>query len=170
MCCIIYSEKCSSKQKWILRKVSQHNLNCFNMRDYNRITKPTPEQYCAYCGKKLERKRINGRLEDLGAFKRRLYCGRDCMRRGFVKRDAASQKWGESHHSARKIIYLIEQREKVCELCGSTRNIDVHHKDCNYQNNESDNLMLVCRSCHMKIHRNKMFIETEDENQQLSLF
>lgn len=40
-------------------------------------------------------------------------------------------------------------------ICGSTKNIDVHHKDGNYQNNSSENLMIVCRSCHMMLHRPK---------------
>lgn len=123
------------------------------MRDYSKLMKPTPVKYCAYCGAKLERKIYNGRREDLTAFNRRKYCGFECMKRAFVKKDATNQNWGESHHSARKIVYLIEDREKVCEICGSTKNVDIHHKDGNHHNNESDNLMLVCRSCHMKLHR-----------------
>lgn len=123
------------------------------MKGQSKLIKPTPEKYCAYCGKKLERHRYNGRLEDLSAFKRRKYCNQDCMRKAFVKKDAAEQGNGEAHASARKIAYLIEEREKVCEMCGSTKNVDIHHKDHNYNNNSSDNLMLVCRSCHMKLHR-----------------
>lgn len=145
------------------------------MRDYSCITKKTPEKYCSFCGKKMERKRINGRLEDLGVFKRRKYCGMECMRKSFVKTKGEDQSWGPAHHSARKIVYLIYNMEKKCEICGSDKNIDVHHKDCNPNNNDRSNLMLVCRSCHMKIHRRKMFIETgpdkqEDTPQQLSLF
>jgi len=125
------------------------------MRDYSKLTKPTPEKYCAYCGKKLERKRYNGVLEDLTAFNRRKYCDFGCMRRAYVKKDASEQSWSEAHGSARKIVYLIEDREKICEICGSIGNIDIHHKDFNHQNNNPDNLMLVCRSCHMKIHNPK---------------
>ena len=47
--------------------------------------KPTPEKYCSSCGKKLERKRFNGRLEDYGVFLRRKYCGRECASIGFRK-------------------------------------------------------------------------------------
>ena len=123
------------------------------MRDYSKLTKPTPDNYCAYCGKKMERKRINGRLEDLGAFKRRKYCDRMCMRKAFVKKDASLQENGQAHQSAKKIGYLIGNRERVCEICGSTRSIDVHHKDHDFHNNSPENLMVLCRSCHMKIHR-----------------
>lgn len=36
------------------------------------------EKYCLYCGKKLTRKRFNGRLEDFTAFKKRKCCNVDC--------------------------------------------------------------------------------------------
>lgn len=124
------------------------------MRDYSKLTKPTPDHFCAYCGKKMERKRFpKGKPESIKLFLRRKYCDRECMRRAFVKQDAKNQRYGESHHSARKITYLIQGKEKVCEICGSTKSIDVHHKDGDYNNNNVDNLMIVCRSCHMKIHR-----------------
>lgn len=125
------------------------------MRDYSKIRKPTPVRYCSYCGMLLERKRINGRIEDLGVFKRRKYCNRECMRRAFVKTNGASQECGPAHHSARRIAYLINKKDKVCEICGSTNNIDIHHKDGNYHNNDENNLMIVCRSCHCKLHRPK---------------
>ena len=125
------------------------------MRDYSKITKPTPIKYCQYCGKKLERKRYNNRLEDSSVFMRRKYCGVECMRRAFVKKDGSEQNYGEAHHSARKITYLIMNKQKVCEICGETKNIDVHHKDYNYNNNSPQNLMLVCRRCHLKLHRKK---------------
>lgn len=137
-------------------KIKHHdNLAYSEMRDYNKITKPTPQKYCTYCGALLERKRYNGRLEDLSTFNRRKYCGRECMKRAFVKKDATNQNWEDSHHSARMIAYMIEEREKVCEICGSKQNVDVHHKDGNYRNNTSKNLVLVCRSCHNKLHRQK---------------
>lgn len=118
-------------------------------------TKPTPEKYCEYCGKKLERKRFGkkGKIESITQFLNRKYCDFDCMRKGFVIKDGTHQSNGPAHASARKIVNLIENREKVCELCGSTKNVDIHHKDHNFNNNSSENLMLVCRSCHMKLHR-----------------
>lgn len=124
------------------------------MRDYTKITKPTPEKYCEYCGAKLERKRYGKRIEDYNVFLRRKYCNRDCMRKSYVKKDGG-QLYTPAHKSAREIMYLIGQREKVCELCGATKSIDVHHKDGDYKNNSLDNLMIVCRSCHMKLHHPK---------------
>lgn len=119
------------------------------------LQKPTPIKYCAYCGQKLERVRYPSKLEDLGAFKRRKYCSRECMKRAFVETDGTNQRNNDAHASARKIAYLIEEREKVCSICGSTRNVDIHHKDGNYHNNSSDNLIALCRSCHNKEHHKK---------------
>ena len=115
--------------------------------------KPTPIKYCEYCGKKLERKDYGRRLEDLGVFKKRKYCNIDCMKKAFIKQGKNNQGYSPAHHTARKIIYTIYNKEYKCEKCGSTKNVDVHHIDGDYTNNNSDNLMLLCRSCHNKIHR-----------------
>lgn len=124
-------------------------------RDYSEQIRPDPEKHCEYCGRLMHRQRMNGsgRLEDMAAFMRRKYCSRVCMRKAFVRTDG-QQLYGDAHASARAITYLLEGREKVCEICGSTKSIDVHHRDGNHNNNAAENLMVVCRSCHMKIHRN----------------
>ena len=117
--------------------------------------KETPERCCQYCGAKLERKRLpNGDLEYLFHFNRRKYCNRDCMKKSYLKADNKKQKWGPAHHTARKINELILCKGK-CEICGSTQKLDVHHKDENASNNALDNLQVLCRSCHMKIHKSK---------------
>jgi hypothetical protein len=126
------------------------------MRNYDSQKKPTPEHYCAYCGKQMERKRFpNGKVESIKLFLRRKYCNRDCMRKAFVKDGDFSQEWRPAHQTATKVAYIINGKGKVCQLCGATKNVDVHHIDGNYQNNTPDNLMIVCRSCHMKLHNKK---------------
>ena len=118
------------------------------------VTSKLKERVCPYCGKTLKRKQYsNGQWESDLQFSIRKYCDRECMKRAFVERNGANQDYSSAHHSSRKIVYLIDERKRVCELCGSTKNIDVHHKDGNFQNNSQDNLVTVCRSCHMKIHR-----------------
>ena len=117
--------------------------------------KPTPVKYCEYCGEKIERRQYTRKKEDLTVFAKRKYCSRECMRKAYIKKDGSSQLYSPAHHSSRKIAYLINQKERVCEICGSAQNIDVHHKDGDFHNNTSDNLLVVCRSCHMKLHRPK---------------
>ena len=112
------------------------------------------EKYCEYCGKQLERKRFNGRLEDFTVFKNRKYCNRECMKRAFLKIGENKQTYSNAHTTARKINDLILHKE-VCEICGSDTNLDIHHIDGNWQNNNLDNLMCLCRSCHTKYERNK---------------
>ena len=112
------------------------------------------DKYCEYCGNKLERKRFNGRLEDFTVFKNRKYCNRECMQKAYLKIGEHNQNWSNAHTTARKINELILHKE-VCELCGSEINLDIHHIDGNWQNNNLDNLMCLCRSCHTKYERNK---------------
>ena len=113
------------------------------------------DKNCEYCGKQLERKRFNGRLEDFTVFSNRKYCNRECMRKDWVKiGDNHNQTYSNAHTTARKINELILHKE-MCELCGSDTNLDIHHIDGNWQNNNLDNLMCLCRSCHTKYERNK---------------
>lgn len=120
-----------------------------------RKAKETPLQYCTYCGTKLERKVFaQGRLEDLSVFRKRKYCNRACMRKDWLKAEKGDQTYRNAHTTAQKINELILQKDS-CELCGQQNNIDVHHIDGDYQNNDPSNLQVLCRSCHMKEHRKK---------------
>mgnify|MGYP001559215970 CR=1 FL=1 len=55
-------------------------------------------------------------------------------------------------------VELVKQLREVgnntCSICGcSPKKALVHHKDTNHFNQDSDNLQLVCSSCHVKLHR-----------------
>lgn len=114
--------------------------------------KPTPERYCEYCGKKLERKRLpNGDLEYLIHFNRRKFCDRLCMAKAFDERPVKDNpQWTTAHYHARKIVPAGS-----CERCGSPNASDVHHKDGDWTNNNPDNLERLCRSCHNLEHRRR---------------
>lgn len=104
-----------------------------------RKAKPDPEKFCAECGTRMNRKRINGRLEDLGAFLRRRYCDRICMARAQLSGDPSS-------------TYLKRFRKDCCEECGSTSRIGVHHIDGDRTNNSPENLRTLCPTCHTAWH------------------
>lgn len=39
-----------------------------------------------------------------------------------------------------------------CEICGSKKNLEVHHIDLDSKNNDDSNLIKLCSSCHHKVH------------------
>lgn len=105
--------------------------------------KQDPEKFCLVCGQRMERKRFNGRLEDMGRFKQRKYCSPECF-------GIASQKPDASLAAARKrSVKFLGGR---CEICGTTQNLQAHHKDMNPWNNTPENIMTLCGSCHTKFH------------------
>ena len=65
-----------------------------------------------------------------------------------------------------------------CQVCGSTEKLCVHHKDKtgwnkprSEKNNDMSNLILLCSSCHTKIHRNGEFPNSKgDPNCDLNSF
>lgn len=39
-----------------------------------------------------------------------------------------------------------------CEICGSTDNLVVHHRNHNHEDNRVENLQVLCKKCHQKHH------------------
>lgn len=89
------------------------------------------------------------------------YCCRLCTNRGIA---ADNKKWkrfcgskhpywkgGTSSNYYRKLFH--DFLPKKCEKCSSERYLVVHHIDEDSTNNKIENLMVVCRSCHQKIHK-----------------
>lgn len=118
--------------------------------------KPTPERYCVYCGQKLERKVFpNGRHEDMAIFLKRKYCDRICMRKAYLKQGLQERHTVSNARATARSMNELIMKKIACEICGKTGRLDVHHKDKNTSNNSVENLMVVCRSCHNRIHRPK---------------
>jgi hypothetical protein len=40
---------------------------------------------------------------------------------------------------------------KKCQICGNDKELEIHHKDKNIRNNDINNLIKLCRRCHMLI-------------------
>jgi len=47
--------------------------------------------------------------------------------------------------------FIRERDNFTCQICNNF-GLEVHHKDCNKNNNNQDNLTILCKSCHMKLH------------------
>lgn len=100
-----------------------------------------PEKSCGRCGTEFQRKTFNGRLEDLGVFKRRKYCSLSCAN----TKDRPSH-WETYHWRARK------HRKPSCEACGLTERLHVHHVDGNHENSDPTNYQTLCVYCHGFLH------------------
>ena len=113
--------------------------------------KPTPEKFCEHCGKQLERKRLpNGDLEYLIHFNRRKFCDRHCMAAAFDQRHSPEVGSSTARYHARKIV-----PNGCCNRCGKPNASDVHHRDGNHLNNSPENLERICRSCHVREHKQR---------------
>jgi len=60
------------------------------------------------------------------------------------------------YHRIRKYgedaLEVLERDNDTCQKCGSTEQIHIHHIDWDEDNNDLDNLVLLCNSCHQKLH------------------
>jgi hypothetical protein len=62
-------------------------------------------------------------------------------------------KNGVGLYKKMRLQYLEENNLPIqCEECGNTKNLDTHHIDMDKTNNEIENLILLCRSCHKNKH------------------
>lgn len=46
----------------------------------------------------------------------------------------------------------LNKKGEQCTECGSEEEIEVHHIDGNRWNDGIDNLVPLCRECHLKVH------------------
>lgn len=105
---------------------------------------PVPPKNCLYCGKPLERKVYNGRLEDRSVFMKRQFCDLRCWADAKIAQGTVTVE--RSRRRARTF------RGDACAQCGATENLDTHHLDLNPYNNAPENLMTLCDVCHAKWH------------------
>ena len=66
-------------------------------------------------------------------------------------------------NGSRKIIGLFKKirDNNHCNICGAKTSLEIHHKDENWENNNIDNLVVLCRDCHSKIHKNITAVNKE---------
>ena len=99
---------------------------------------------CKHCSAPMERKRINGRLEDFTVFQKRKFCDQKCMAEAMLKEDPS--------RSARNKMSRKIGLKPACEKCGTTQKLAIHHQDRNWRNNDPSNLQTLCGSCHTSLH------------------
>jgi thymidylate synthase ThyX len=75
------------------------------------------------------------------------------------------------HHCGRRKDKILKDDTKKyhkhkgtdCHICGAKENLEVHHIDKNHDNNNPDNLMTVCESCHQRVHSQNLLVAYADE-------
>lgn len=103
------------------------------------------------------------------------YCSKICYikKRKIMVLDKGNPRWkgGKSRGYILRIAKENWKKKKLpfkCEICGKLKNIMYHHKDKNQKNNYYKNIILVCGSCHSKLHnRIKNIKKMRDKNYNL---
>ena len=130
---------------------------CFNK------DKTIPDGYSRYC--KSCRKSYRIKTKDKSNLTRKTWRHKKGISKNYnkvggikAKYRSHGEEYGENWIEIRKIIY--ERDNWTCQICGvkcgTKRNgerIQCHHIDCDRLNNDSSNLVTLCASCHIKIHR-----------------
>ncbi len=62
---------------------------------------------------------------------------------------------GCSPETYRSMAFEDYKLEEICNTCGSTKYIVIHHKNTDRHDNSKDNLEVLCKSCHQKLHNKK---------------
>ena len=89
---------------------------------------------CVVCGKEY--------VPYKNATETQKYCSKECRDR--------LDKNGRRFSGKRE--YIFRRDGYICAVCSSGNNLVVHHKDADKFNNNENNLITLCRSCHAKIH------------------
>ena len=62
------------------------------------------------------------------------------------------RKRGNSPEVIRAALILKDMKYRVCERCGSSHNVHLHHVDGNWKNNDITNFQFLCREHHLQAH------------------
>lgn len=105
--------------------------------------------FCANCGKEVWRTKSQYARSKTG----NIYCSRSCS----TSKNNTLFKTGENHFAYQGKNYrqtAFDLYEHKCIVCGyneDVRILEVHHKDENHENNDPNNLCILCPNCHKKI-------------------
>lgn len=112
--------------------------NCGEHSPNNRI-----EVKCTYCGKIIFRRPCEIKSNQSGKF----YCSRECG-----NKDKANLMQTQDSKNYR--LKAMNKYSHECICCGwneDERILEVHHIDENRENNDIENLTILCPTCHRKI-------------------
>jgi hypothetical protein len=126
----------------------------------------TGRRVCIKCGKEFENLRAKKYCSSRCRNAYNAY--QWCLRNNKFKKagvGSGGNQLGENNHKfdtgqvAYKKLPFRNGKEKICEICSSKTLVEVHHIDRDRTNNVLQNLLVVCRKCHRKIHNFKQGFE-----------
>ena len=83
----------------------------------------------------------------------KLFTGRDTSNWNIARREnKPNWKGGYTSSVYNDIAFTELGLDPVCNECGSTKFICVHHIDKDRTHNTIDNLVVLCKSCHTRLH------------------
>lgn len=121
---------------------------CASLSSRNRVT-----LYCSLCSKEFEKVKSALKKSKSGLY----FCTRKCkdkaQRLEGIK-EIQPPHYGTGKSSYREIAF--RNFDSKCNKCGYDEHIkilEVHHKDRNRDNNNLDNLEIICPNCHRLEHK-----------------
>ncbi len=108
--------------------------------------KQDPEKFCKHCEKQFFRVQYPSKLQDFTQFTKRIFCSKLCMLEFNLEREKTRQWNGQKLQSLKK---------DKCAQCKGTHWLGVHHRNGDWKNNDLNNLITLCASCHTKYHHKK---------------
>jgi len=143
------AEKYNTSHTTINRHLKEHRVDLRTKEDA--LQKYARYNICVICGNEF-RARKNWRTK---TNLNRKTCSKKCfvelMKR--LKSNESAPNWRGGYSQAHYQRVAREIKPRQCEMCGRTDvRLDVHHIDRNRTNNSAGNLMILCVSCHAKLH------------------
>ena len=133
-------EWCGDKIQFKKRYNKFCNHSCAAL--FNNSNNNKPHRFCIECNSSLDR------------FQKK-YCGRHCQKAYEWRVKKAKIAMSSNNFSLRAIKkYLLEEQGHQCEICklmewqGKPIPTDIDHIDGNPNNNDLDNLRIICCNCH----------------------
>lgn len=129
-------------------RVSKNNTR--NKHDRTELIN-IPDRICEVCGEEFEvtPKSI-----------KKKYCSEQCRRKAeriYGNKQQIDLDYKNEIRFDGNKYKVLERDNYECQICGNKQQLVVHHKDCSGQsdepNNDIDNLITLCRKCHINIHR-----------------
>jgi mannose-6-phosphate isomerase-like protein (cupin superfamily) len=117
------------------------------------------EVQCLYCNEPFKYTMAGRHKERLPKF-----CSRECFalsQLGINKETGEPAKYNKQYPYEFKVLReTIKARDHfTCCLCGASESLHVHHIDYDKNNNDKDNLITLCQTCHMLTNFNRSFWE-----------